>query len=118
MVMSDDVESLKMTKCTLCFQNYPEEGWKMKANGELYRTCEHCRIRERDAYRKKSLAPEFVERRRELDRENYHTEEAYEKRKLYSKLRVKCSGCDKEMGKAGLRAHVKNKSCKGMIPVV
>ena len=112
--MSDNVEILKMIKCTLCFEKYPEEGWKSKANGELYRTCEHCRIRERDQYRKKALAPEFIERRKELQKEYYQTEEAYEKRQL----RVKCPDCDKEMGKRGLRAHVKNKSCKGRKPEV
>jgi hypothetical protein len=116
--MSDNVESVKMKKCTLCSQNYPEEGWKMKANGELYRTCEHCRIRERDAYRKKALAPEFIERRKELQKENYNTQDAYDKRELDSKVRVKCPDCDKEMGQRGLRAHVKNKSCKGRNPVV
>ena len=107
--MSDNVESVKMKKCTLCSQSYPEEGWKMKANGEMYRTCEHCRIRERDAYRKKALAPEFIERRKELQKESYDTQDAYEKRVL----RVKCPDCDKELSQRGLRAHVKNKSCKG-----
>ena len=114
MVMSDDVESLKMKKCTLCLSNYPDKGWKVKANGELYRTCEHCRIRIRDAYRKKALAPEFIQRRKELQKDNYHTEEAHEKRVL----RVRCPDCDNEMFKPGLRAHVKNKSCKGRNPEV
>ena len=112
--MSDIDESVKMKKCTLCFKNYPEEGWKVKANGEMYRTCEHCRIRERDAYRKKALAPEFIERRKELQKDNYHIEQDYEKRQL----RVKCPDCDKEMFKPGLRAHVKNKYCKGRNPKV
>ena len=116
--MSDIVESVKMKKCTLCLKTYPEEGWKMKANGELYRTCEHCRIRERDAYRKKALVPEFIERRKELQNESYRTQEAYEKRELRSKLRVKCPDCDKEMGEPGLRVHVKNKCCKGRNPEV
>ena len=117
-VMSDDAESLKMKKCTLCSQQYPEEGWKVKANGEMYRTCEHCRIRERDAYRKKALAPEFRERRKEQHKENYRTQEAYEKRELRSKLRVKCPDCDKEMGERGLHVHVKSKCCKGRNPEV
>ena len=112
--MSDNVESLKMRKCTLCLKKYPEEGWKVKANGEMYRTCECCRIRERDEYRRKALAPEFRERRKELQKNIYNTQDAYEKRTL----RVKCPDCDKEMGKAGLRAHVKNKSCKGRNPEV
>ena len=117
-IMSENDESVKMKKCTLCFKNYPEEGWKKKANGELYRTCEDCRIRERDAYRKKALSPEFIERRKELQKESYNTQEAYEKRELYSKARVKCPDCDKEMGKAGLYVHVKNKCCKGRNPEV
>jgi hypothetical protein len=110
--MSDNVESL--IKCTLCSVKYPLEGWKAKPNGELYRTCETCRLRERDAWRKKALNPEFNERVRVLQKENYHTEQDYQKRCL----RVKCPDCDKEMGVPGLRAHVKNKSCKGRKPEV
>ena len=116
--MSGNVESLKMRKCTLCLKKYPEEGWKVKANGEMYRTCECCRIRERDEYRRKALVPEFRERCREQHKENYNTQDAYDKRELDSKVRVKCPDCDKEMGQRGLRAHVKNKSCKGRNPVV
>ena len=109
--MSDNVESLKMRRCTLCLKKYPEEGWKVKANGEMYRTCECCRIRERDEYRRKALAPEFIERRKELQKENYDTQDAYEKRTL----RVKCPICGREVFQSGLSKHNKSKVCRASV---
>jgi hypothetical protein len=108
--MSENVEVLK--RCSTCHNEYPVIGWKAKPNGELYRTCEVCRGFERTRWRRNAI--ENNVQKREYEREKYHTQAAYEKRCL----RVQCPDCDKEMTARGLRAHVKNKSCKGRKPEV
>ena len=66
-----------------------------------------------EEYRKKVL-----ERKKEMHKERYSTDEEYRNKKLeqcriYNRVRVKCPDCDKEMNRASLYDHVKNKCCKG-----
>ena len=88
--------------------------WGVNPNGELYQYCNDCRVDNRAVWNKKYNDPAFRERVTALQKENYHTEDAYQKREL----RVKCPDCEKEMGDRGLRAHVKNNYSKGRKPEV
>ncbi len=51
-------------------------------------------------------------------KERYYNDEEYrikqiERQNISGKRRVNCPGCDKEMNRASLSAHLRYKSCKG-----
>ena len=110
-IMSGNVESLTMRKCTRCLKKYPVDDWGTKPNGDYYQYCNVCRVENRDDYRRKALVPEFRERCKEQHRENYNTQDAYDNRQL----RVKCPICNREVFQSGLSKHNKSKVCRASV---
>ena len=120
-IMSDNVESLKMRKCTRCLQKYPVDDWGMKPNGDYYQYCNVCRVENRAEWHMKSqdikdTAAQNAKEKMLYDSE-YRTKRIEQTRLTGSRL-VKCPICDREVSHYGLSSHKKSKVCKASVPVV
>ena len=119
--MSDNVESLKMRKCTLCLKKYPVDDWGTKPNGDYYQYCNVCRVENRAEWHMKSqdikdTAAQNAKEKMLYDSE-YRTKRIEQTRLTGSRL-VTCPICGREVSHYGLSKHKKSNVCKASVPEV